>query len=96
MRHPPGFIEPCLPTVSRTVPIGPQWVFEIKHEGFRFICRREGERVRGTPHNSLILLRSSKISALPAIETYFWPLVSEKADGVRLPRQRRGRSLCSK
>jgi hypothetical protein len=34
--HPPGFIEPCLPTVSRIVPTGPQWAFEIKHDGFRF------------------------------------------------------------
>ena len=27
--HPPGFIEPCLPTVSRIVPTGPQWAYEI-------------------------------------------------------------------
>ena len=41
-----GFIEPCLPTLAHTVPSGPQWVHEIKHDGFRFICRREGDRVR--------------------------------------------------
>jgi hypothetical protein len=35
--HPPGFIEPCLPTVSRTVPAGGGWAYEIKHDGFRFI-----------------------------------------------------------
>ena len=45
-RHPPGFIEPCLPTLAQTVPAGPQWVHEIKHDGFRFICRRDGDRVR--------------------------------------------------
>jgi ATP-dependent DNA ligase len=39
-------IEPCLPTVSRTVPTGPQWAYEIKRDGFRFRCRRDGERVR--------------------------------------------------
>jgi ATP-dependent DNA ligase len=44
--HPPGFIEPCLPTGSRTAPTGPQWAYEIKHDGFRFICHRDGERVR--------------------------------------------------
>jgi ATP-dependent DNA ligase len=44
--HPPGFIEPCLPTGSRTVPTGPQWVYEIKHDGFRFVCHRDGECVR--------------------------------------------------
>ena len=46
VRDPPGFIEPCLPTLARSVPVGPQWVHEIKHDGFRFICRREGDRVR--------------------------------------------------
>ena len=40
--HP--FIEPCLPTVSRTVPTGSQWAYEIKHDGYRFIRRREGDR----------------------------------------------------
>ena len=37
--HPPGFIEPCLPTPADLVPFGPQWAYEIKHDGFRFICR---------------------------------------------------------
>src|SRR6476469_1014319 len=44
--HPPGFIEPCLPIVSRVVLTGPQWAFETKHDGFRFICLRDGKRVR--------------------------------------------------
>jgi bifunctional non-homologous end joining protein LigD len=43
---PAGFIEPCLPTPSRTVPNGPGWAFEVKHDGFRFIARRDGDRVR--------------------------------------------------
>jgi ATP-dependent DNA ligase len=47
-RSPPpaGFIEPCLPTLAPEAPGGPLWVYEIKHDGYRFICRREGERVR--------------------------------------------------
>jgi bifunctional non-homologous end joining protein LigD len=43
---PAGFIEPCLPTLSESVPSGPEWVHEIQHDGYRFICRREGDRVR--------------------------------------------------
>jgi bifunctional non-homologous end joining protein LigD len=27
-------------------PEGSQWAYEIKHDGFRFVCRRDGERVR--------------------------------------------------
>jgi bifunctional non-homologous end joining protein LigD len=41
----PDFIEPCLPMMSRTVPTGAGWAYEIKHDGFRFVCRRDGERV---------------------------------------------------
>ena len=43
VRHPPGFIAPCLPTNGHAVPIGPQWAYEIKHDGFRFICRRNDQ-----------------------------------------------------
>jgi bifunctional non-homologous end joining protein LigD len=25
---------------------GPQWAYEIKHDGYRFICRRDGDRLR--------------------------------------------------
>jgi bifunctional non-homologous end joining protein LigD len=46
IRRPRGFIEPCLPTGADTVPSGPQWVHEIKHDGYRFICRLERGRVR--------------------------------------------------
>jgi bifunctional non-homologous end joining protein LigD len=35
-----------LPTNAQAVPAGPQWAYEIKHDGFRFICRRDGDRVR--------------------------------------------------
>ena len=46
VRRPAGFIAPCLPTLARVVPDGPQWVHEIKHDGFRFIVRCDGDRVR--------------------------------------------------
>src|SRR4029077_2298753 len=32
------------PTLSESVPSGPERVHEIKHDGYRFICRREGDR----------------------------------------------------
>jgi ATP-dependent DNA ligase len=44
--RPTGFVEPCLPTLARTVPDGPQFAHEIKFDGYRFICRRDGDRVR--------------------------------------------------
>jgi bifunctional non-homologous end joining protein LigD len=32
--------------MSRTVPTGAGRAYEIKHDGFRFLCRRDGDRVR--------------------------------------------------
>jgi bifunctional non-homologous end joining protein LigD len=41
-----GFIEPCIPTLAHKPPAGPDWVHEIKHDGYRLIVRRDGETVR--------------------------------------------------
>ncbi len=46
LRRPVGFIEPQIPTRADKVPVGPQWIHEIKHDGYRLIVRRQGERVR--------------------------------------------------
>jgi bifunctional non-homologous end joining protein LigD len=62
---PPGFIEPCLPTSSRTVPVGPQWAYEVKHDGFRFIWHRDGERVRAFSRSGHEWGRSSLRSPPP-------------------------------
>src|SRR4051794_5918521 len=44
--YPAGFIEPCLPTVRAKPPAGPEWIHEIKHDGYRLMVRREAKRVR--------------------------------------------------
>ena len=38
--------EPCIPTKAATVPDRPEWIHEIKHDGYRLIVHRDGERVR--------------------------------------------------
>jgi ATP-dependent DNA ligase len=38
--------EFCLPTNATKVPAGPEWLHEIKHDGFRIRVEREGDRVR--------------------------------------------------
>jgi bifunctional non-homologous end joining protein LigD len=42
---PARFIAPCLPTKADTLPSGGLWIHEIKHDGFRIIARKDGERV---------------------------------------------------
>jgi ATP-dependent DNA ligase len=52
---PAGFIAPCLPIKTSKLPSGELWVHEIKHDGFRIIARKDGERVRlySRPGNDL-------------------------------------------
>jgi ATP-dependent DNA ligase len=40
-----GFVEPCIPSLAHKPPVGPGWVHEIKHDGYRLIVRRDGESV---------------------------------------------------
>jgi ATP-dependent DNA ligase len=41
-----GFVDPCIPTRAIKPPAGPDWVHEIKHDGYRLIVRRDGKAVR--------------------------------------------------
>jgi bifunctional non-homologous end joining protein LigD len=52
---PAGFIAPCLPTKTTTLPSGSQWLHEIKHDGFRVIARKDNGHVRlySRPGNDL-------------------------------------------
>jgi bifunctional non-homologous end joining protein LigD len=45
-RRAPGFIEPCIPTQADKPPVGPDWIHEIKHDGYRLIVRKKDDRVR--------------------------------------------------
>jgi len=38
--------EPCIPSGAKSVPNRPEWIHEIKHDGYRLIVQREGKRVR--------------------------------------------------
>jgi bifunctional non-homologous end joining protein LigD len=44
MSKPP--FEPCIPTRGTVVPAGPDWLHEIKYDGYRLIVVRDGDRVR--------------------------------------------------
>jgi bifunctional non-homologous end joining protein LigD len=50
---PQGFVAPMLATFARVVPEGEQWAHEIKHDGYRMLCRRDGDRVRIFSRNAL-------------------------------------------
>ena len=50
-RSPVTSFEPCLPRLAKAPPTGPDWIHEIKHDGFRIIARRQGGDVRLVSRN---------------------------------------------
>jgi bifunctional non-homologous end joining protein LigD len=38
---PDGFIEPCQPVLSAVVPASPEWIHELKHDGWRILARKD-------------------------------------------------------
>jgi bifunctional non-homologous end joining protein LigD len=64
------FIEPCLPSPAKQPPAGPDWIHEIKHDGFRIMARRDIAGVRlvsrhGHDFTSRVPLAAAAVAALP-------------------------------
>ena len=60
-------LQPCLPRRAITPPTGDGWIHEMKHDGFRIVARREGDRVRLFTRNGYdFTARFPKIAAAVA------------------------------
>jgi hypothetical protein len=46
---PLGLIPPCLPTAAKEAPSGDEWLHEIKHDGYRVLARKDGQRIKLLP-----------------------------------------------
>jgi bifunctional non-homologous end joining protein LigD len=71
-----GFIEPCLPSPAKEPPSGPDWIHEIKHDGFRIMARRDAAGVRLITRKGNDLTRrfpfiAMAVAALP-VPSYRW------------------------
>src|ERR1700751_5373790 len=42
----PSKFEFCIPTRATKVPFGPEWLHEIKYDGYRLRLERDGDRIR--------------------------------------------------
>ena len=51
-------IQPCLPRPAKEPSTGPDWLHEIKHDGFRILARKDAKGVRGADRNSTWRLQS--------------------------------------
>jgi ATP-dependent DNA ligase len=45
-RMPSRPFQPCIPTRATKVPVGRDWIHEIKHDGYRLIVQKDQKRVR--------------------------------------------------
>jgi bifunctional non-homologous end joining protein LigD len=45
--------SPCLPTLVKKPPTGPEWLHEVKWDGYRFVCHLSGGKVRMMTRNAL-------------------------------------------
>jgi bifunctional non-homologous end joining protein LigD len=45
MLRPAGFVIPCQPSTAPKPPIGAGWIHEIKHDGYRMMAQRAGDRI---------------------------------------------------
>jgi len=66
-----GIIEPCLPSPAKAPPSGPDWIHEIKHDGFRILARRDRVGVQlitrnGNDFTTRFPLAAAAVGALPA------------------------------
>jgi ATP-dependent DNA ligase len=66
---PTGFLRPCEPTLVDRPPAGPGWLHEIKHDGFRILARKQGDRVQ-------------LWSRRGAVFTYRFPAIAEAVRGL--------------
>ena len=71
-RSPPvGFINPAQSSPVAKPPAGPEWIHEVKHDGFRFLARKDAGRVtlwsrHGTDFRDRFPLVAEAVRALPA------------------------------
>jgi bifunctional non-homologous end joining protein LigD len=83
-------LQPCLPRQAHSPPIGDAWIHEIKHDGFRILARREGNRVRLFTRNGYdFTTRFPKIAAAVAA----LPVRSCVVDGEAIVVNREGLSV---
>jgi bifunctional non-homologous end joining protein LigD len=40
-----GFIEPCIPSPAKQAPTSADWIYELKHDGYRMMVRKADDRV---------------------------------------------------
>ena len=68
---PAGFIQPCQPILVVHPPVGPGWLHEVKHDGYRLLARKDADRVTfwtryGTDFTDRLRGIADAVRALPA------------------------------
>jgi ATP-dependent DNA ligase len=59
------FIEPCQPTIRKEPPTGPQWLHEVKLDGYRIQIHKAGKDVVLSAKTATTSPRGSPTSPMP-------------------------------
>jgi ATP-dependent DNA ligase len=70
IRRASGNIEPCLPRPAKAPPTGPDWIHEIKHDGFRILARRDEVRLISRNGHDLTHRFPLAAAAVAALQVY--------------------------
>jgi ATP-dependent DNA ligase len=87
LNAPVGFVRPCEPTLVDHPPSGPGWLHEIKHDGFRVLAFKDGERTkvwsrRGADFTHRFARIAEAVHGLPCAEALIdGEAVALRADG---------------
>jgi bifunctional non-homologous end joining protein LigD len=68
--RPAGFVQPARPLLTMTPRAGPEWIHEVKHDGYRLLARKDAGRVTlwsryATDYSDTFLRIAEAIRALP-------------------------------
>jgi hypothetical protein len=58
-RTPSGSVEPCLPSPAEPPPSGPDWIREIKHDGYLHV---EPVVIKGAEHANIVLKYAGEVA----------------------------------
>lgn len=85
---PAGFIKPCLPSKVDRPPSGPDWIHEIKYDGFRLLALRRGDDVhlltrRGTNWTARFPMIANAIAQLDCVSCLIdTEVIAHNEDGI--------------
>jgi ATP-dependent DNA ligase len=66
--------EFCLPAAATAVPSGPDWLHEVKYDGYRLRVERDGDRARLITRGGDEWIAEAALKRCSSALSMYWPL----------------------